>query len=104
MSSSLKCIDLDAGCGGLSTGLHLAGWHGLFAVERNLSAFSTLKANLIEKRKHFDWPSWLRVSNWDIKKLLTQKHRDLAKLCGTVDLVTGGPPCAGFSMAGRPRE
>lgn len=101
---SLNYIDLFAGCGGLSTGLHLAGWKGLFAIEQNLDAFSTLKANLIEKRGHFDWPAWLTTKNWEIKKLLRQKHRELAKLRRTVDLVVGGPPCQGFSMAGRRRE
>jgi DNA (cytosine-5)-methyltransferase 1 len=81
---TLKYIDLFAGCGGLSTGLHLAGWKGLFAVEKNASAFSTLKANLIETRKHFDWPTWLASTNWDIKELLVQKRTELAKLRGTV--------------------
>lgn len=36
-------IDIFAGCGGLSTGLLNAGWTGLFAVEKNADAFSTLK-------------------------------------------------------------
>lgn len=27
-------IDIFAGCGGLSLGLHNAGWQGLFAVEK----------------------------------------------------------------------
>lgn len=104
MLQGLKYIDLFAGCGGLSTGLHLAGWKGLFAVERNASAFSTLKANLVEKRKHFEWPAWLGTTNWDIKDLLAQKGAELAKLKGTVELVVGGPPCQGFSTAGRRRE
>lgn len=104
MTPTLKYIDLFAGCGGLSTGLHLAGWKGLFAVEKNTSAFSTLKANLVENRKHFDWPTWLAKTNWDIKELLAQKGEELAKLKGTVDLVVGGPPCQGFSTAGRRRE
>jgi Site-specific DNA methylase len=94
---SLNYIDMFTGCGGLSTGLHLAGWKGLFAIERNSTAFSTLNANLIEKRNHFDWPTWLAITNWDIKELLNQKSRELAKLRGSVDLVAGGPPCQGFS-------
>jgi DNA (cytosine-5)-methyltransferase 1 len=39
--------------------LHLAGWQGLFAVARNEAAFFTLKANLVEGRRHFSWPAWL---------------------------------------------
>jgi DNA (cytosine-5)-methyltransferase 1 len=104
MMASFQYIDVFAGCGGLSTGLHLAGWKGLFAVERNSSAFGTLKANLVDGRKHFDWPTWLSTTNWDITGLLKQKAGDLAKLRGTVDLVVGGPPCQGFSTAGRRRE
>jgi DNA (cytosine-5)-methyltransferase 1 len=104
MTRSLNCIDLFAGCGGLSAGLHSAGWDGLFAIERNADAFGTLKANLVEGRKHFRWPSWLPVTNWDIKSLLKKKRAELAKLKGTVDLVVGGPPCQGFSTAGRRRE
>lgn len=45
MEKALNYIDIFAGCGGLSTGLFNAGWHGLFAVEKNADAFSTL--NLI---------------------------------------------------------
>ena len=41
-------IDIFAGCGGLSTGLLSAGWTGLFAIEKNADAFSTLKHNLID--------------------------------------------------------
>lgn len=104
MTPSLSYIDLFAGCGGLSTGLHLAGWKGLFAVEKNDSAFSTLHANLVERRNHFVWPQWLTMTNWDIKDLLGQKTEAIAKLKGTVDLVVGGPPCQGFSTAGRRRE
>lgn len=102
--ASLNYIDLFAGCGGLSTGLHLAGWKGLFAIERNASAFSTLKANLVENKNHFDWPLWLNSKNWDIKDLLHEKHEALTKLQNTVDLVVGGPPCQGFSTAGRRQE
>src|SRR5687767_14572952 len=104
MAHTLRYVDLFAGCGGLSTGLHLAGWTGLFAIERNPSAFSTLKWNLIEKRNNFDWPGWLETRHWDIHELLRKHAVTLANLQGSVDLVVGGPPCAGFSMAGRRLE
>ena len=32
-------IDAFAGCGGLSLGLLRSGWHGLFAIEKDLFAF-----------------------------------------------------------------
>lgn len=73
-------------------------------MEKNKSAFSTLEANLVEKRSHFDWPTWLEITNWDIKDLLEQKVDALQALRGAVDLVVGGPPCQGFSTAGRRLE
>lgn len=94
-------IDLFAGSGGLSLGLHNAGLQGLFAVERNKDAFETLKYNLINKCSHFKWPTWLEMKNWDINELLAEHKNELAQLKGKVDLVAGGPPCQGFSMAGK---
>ena len=55
MSKQHTYIDIFAGCGGLSLGLHNAGWKGLFAIEKSPQAFNTLYHNLIEKKKHFDW-------------------------------------------------
>ena len=63
-------IDLFAGAGGLSLGLYQAGWHGLFAIEKNPFAFETLKYNLIDNKKHFDWPEWLPIINHDINEVL----------------------------------
>lgn len=94
-------IDLFAGCGGLSLGLYESGWHGLFAIEKNEFAFETLKHNLIEKKHHFDWPDWLPVKNHDIDQILQDYPKQLKALQGIVDLVAGGPPCQGFSMAGK---
>ncbi len=104
-SSPLTYIDLFAGCGGLSLGFYNSGcWHGLFAVEKSADAFATLKHNLIDSKQHFSWPDWLRKQNHNIDSLL-ENHRDnLLKLRGKVDLVAGGPPCQGFSLAGRRKE
>ncbi|MCJ7770155.1 DNA cytosine methyltransferase, partial [Candidatus Bathyarchaeota archaeon] len=41
-------IDLFAGCGGISLGLHNEGWRGVFAIEKSKMAFKTLKHNLID--------------------------------------------------------
>lgn len=94
-------IDLFAGCGGLSLGLQKAGWNGLFAVEKNQDAFATLKYNLIDKENHFEWPEWLPKANLDINVLLEEYRQELMALRGQVALVVGGPPCQGFSMAGK---
>ena len=94
-------IDIFAGCGGLSVGLFNAGLQGLFAIEKNKDAFSTLKYNLIDSKCHFDWPNWLDVKEHDIKKVLEKYAKQLLDLRGKVDVVAGGPPCQGFSMAGK---
>lgn len=94
-------IDIFAGCGGLSTGLLKAGWTGLFAVEKNKDAFSTLKHNLIDKNNHFLWPSWLKIKEHDINELIKDNEKELLDLQGKITLVAGGPPCQGFSMAGK---
>ena len=104
MAKDLKYIDLFAGCGGLSLGLFNSGWHGVFAVEKNSMAFETLCHNLVNSREHFDWPNWLPQTNHDIDELMRHNRSDLEKLRGKIDLVAGGPPCQGFSMAGRRRE
>lgn len=94
-------IDLFAGCGGLSLGLYQAGWHGVFAIEKNPCAFETLKYNLIDNKNHFDWPEWLPKEPLDILEVNKKYKKELKRLRGTIDLVAGGPPCQGFSMAGK---
>ena len=94
-------IDLFAGAGGLSLGLYQSGWHGLFAIEKNAFAFETLKYNLIDNKEHFEWPEWLPKTNHDINEVLKNYSEQLEALQGKVDLVAGGPPCQGFSMAGK---
>ncbi|RZG13475.1 DNA cytosine methyltransferase [Pseudoalteromonas sp. CO342X] len=95
-------IDLFSGCGGLSLGLGHSGWTGLFAVEKDHMAFETFKHNLIDgKYNHFRWPDWLPKKETTIQELLTNYQSQLVELNGHVDLIAGGPPCQGFSMAGR---
>lgn len=97
-------IDLFAGCGGLSLGLHNAGWNGLFAIEKSPDAFKTLEHNLINKKKHFAWPNWLPKKNHEINSVIETYEKELISLRGKVSLIAGGPPCQGFSMAGRRNE
>lgn len=94
-------IDIFAGCGGLSAGLLAAGWTGIFAIEKNADAFSTLKYNLLEQKHHFLWPEWLDIKEHDINEIIKDHEKKLINLRGKVKLVAGGPPCQGFSMAGK---
>lgn len=95
-------IDLFSGCGGLSLGLMEAGWQGLFAVEKTYDAFLSLHHNLISgDRYQFNWPDWLPKENMEVQNLLLKYRHKLEELRGTVDLIAGGPPCQGFSNAGK---
>lgn len=102
MSNKPLFIDLFAGCGGLSLGLLQAGWEGLFAIERSPDAFSTLQHNLVDSgRFDYSWPAWLPKQAHDIESFLASHSDELSTLQGTVDLIAGGPPCQGFSPAGK---
>ncbi|MET3128336.1 DNA (cytosine-5)-methyltransferase 1 [Arcicella rosea] len=100
----MNYIDLFSGCGGLSLGLHNSNWKGVFAIEKNPDAFKTLEFNLITQKKHFEWPKWLPQSSHDINEVLKNHKTELKKLRGKINLIAGGPPCQGFSMAGRRNE
>lgn len=72
-------------------------------MERDSNAFASLQHNFLQSNSKykFDWPSWLPQSPHSIIDLLEEKKGELQKLRGTIDLVAGGPPCQGFSSAGR---
>lgn len=56
---------------------------------------------MIEGKQHFAWPEWLPVAPLNILDVNQKYKTQLEKLRGQVDLVAGGPPCQGFSMAGK---
>jgi DNA (cytosine-5)-methyltransferase 1 len=105
-------IDLFSGCGGLSLGVESAGGVLEFAVEKSEMAAETFFFNLVRPGSTSgDWNEHLAlplidqmdrglVVN-DVNELLGNRL-SVAKLKKLeVDLVAGGPPCQGFSMAGR---
>lgn len=101
---NLSFLDVFSGCGGLSLGLLTAGLKGVFAVEKNPDAFLTLKHNLISPdgaNNKFNWPKWLPQKAMETTELLKNHRDDLLSLAGKVDLIAGGPPCQGFSSAGK---
>lgn len=84
---TIRTLDLFAGAGGLSLGVHLAdlGYTPVFAVEHDLAAAETFERNFgcevyagnIEDGPHYP---------------------------PEVDVIIGGPPCQGFSPLGRDRD
>lgn len=88
----------------MSLGLCNAGFEGMFAIEKSEEAFETLSHNLISTSKHFAWPKWLSKSSIDINDFSRTHESKIKKLKGKVDLVTGSPPCQGFSVAGKRQE
>ncbi|MGC2857235.1 DNA cytosine methyltransferase [Novispirillum sp. DQ9] len=96
-------VDVFAGCGGLSLGLMSAGWNGLFAIERDLFAFDTLSSNLISGHSelNFSWPDWLPKEPLCASECVERYRPNFIGLRGQIDLLVGGPPCQGYSSAGR---
>ena len=82
----MKIIDLFAGCGGLSLGFIKDGYTVDKAVEFDESIASTYKMNHPEVDIIVD----------DIRNI---DHSGVFKK-GDADVIIGGPPCQGFSMAG----
>jgi DNA (cytosine-5)-methyltransferase 1 len=98
----MRFIDVFAGCGGLSLGLLKAGCQGVAAIEKNPMAFETLRHNLIDGDRYtFDWPEWLPKQAMSCEDFLDDYAEELENLRGSIDLMVGGPPCQGFSVAGR---
>ena len=75
----------------------------MFAIEKASDAFTTLKHNLVEKNvvEPFKWPDWLPCEPMTTSELIAGYSKHLKHLRGKIDLIAGGPPCQGFSFAGR---
>ncbi|MGW5238629.1 DNA cytosine methyltransferase [Monashia sp. NPDC004114] len=86
---TLSALDLFAGAGGLSQGLHAAGFQPLYANEVVPTYSETYAANHRE--------TW--VDARDIRAVDPAAVRQTLGLDrGELDLVAGGPPCQGFSI------
>lgn len=89
MKSEVNYIDLFSGAGGMSLGFDQAGFNNIFSNDIEPKFCETYrtnfpKHNLIQK-------DISRLSNEEIKSLTGNR---------AIDVVIGGPPCQGFSMAG----
>ena len=83
-----RVIDLFAGAGGLSLGFRQTGKFEIAAAsEINTNAQNTYKKNHKDTLVYPD--------------VCSANFRNLKKKLGKIDVVIGGPPCQGFSMANR---
>lgn len=87
---NLNCIDLFCGCGGLSLGFEKAGFNILLGIDAWEDAIATFNYN------H-------KNSKGLCADLSTLNPKDIvSQLDGkSVDVIIGGPPCQGFSVAGK---
>jgi DNA (cytosine-5)-methyltransferase 1 len=83
-------IDLFCGCGGLSYGFIEAGYEVLLGIDHWQDAIKTFEHN------H-------KGSKGLVADLFNETPKEISKKTGIkkADLIIGGPPCQGFSIAGK---
>jgi len=87
---SYKVLDLFCGCGGLSYGFTEAGYNVALGIDNWKDAIETFERN------HQD-------SKGIVSDLFNESPKFIAEKTGLkkVDVIIGGPPCQGFSIAGK---
>lgn len=82
-------IDLFSGAGGFSLGFKSKGFRNIFSIDIDPSSCETYRFNFPENN----------LIEKDIGNLSNTEIIDLIQ-CTDIDVVIGGPPCQGFSIAG----
>ncbi len=90
----MRAVELFAGVGGLGMGISQAGFEPVAVVEWNRHCCATLRANQAGQ--------FLPVAHWPLVEGDVRDF-DFGQFRGEVDLVSGGPPCQPFSLAGKHR-
>ena len=90
MKNNPTVIDLFCGCGGLSYGFIEAGYDVLLGIDHWKDAIVTFE-NTHKNAKGI------------VADLFTETPKDISKQTGikNIDVIIGGPPCQGFSIAGK---
>ncbi len=95
MKRKFTCVDLFSGAGGLSRGFMDAGFDVLIGVDFDDAALKTFKEN------HGDSEALkLDLFNHDNIDVIVEHLREKGIEKNGLDVLIGGPPCQGFSIAG----
>ena len=89
-NKTYNIIDLFCGCGGLSLGFEKAGYDVLLGIDIWKDALETYKFN--HHKSNVLCADMSTLTGDDVSTLLGKKN---------VDVIIGGPPCQGFSVAGK---
>jgi len=87
----LRVADVFSGAGGMTNGFVRAGFRVAFVADGDPNAIDTLEVN-------HPSISAERILRGDIRSVPSERFRRLS--LRAVDVVVGGPPCQGFSIAG----
>ena len=89
----MTTIDLFSGCGGLSLGFKMAGFHSLLASDIDENCEKTFCCNFPEVP--FIRKDITRITKEEVDAILGRQ---------APDVIIGGPPCQGFSLANKNRN
>ncbi|MDX9891040.1 MAG: DNA (cytosine-5-)-methyltransferase [Bacteroidales bacterium] len=89
----LNSIDLFAGCGGMTLGFAWAGFNSVLASDIDENCRKTFATNFPEIPFICGDISSLRKDDFD--SIVSMKE---------IDVIIGGPPCQGFSLANKKRN
>ncbi len=90
MKKKYTVIDLFCGCGGLSLGFEMAGFEVELAIDNWEDA-------LVTYRKNHKGTKTLNADLLNLNPQDVEKDYDIHD----IDVIIGGPPCQGFSVAGK---
>ncbi len=88
--NKLTALDLFCGAGGFSCGFEQAGFEIIGGIDNNDEALRTYEKNF-GKNKAINIDLANEIIFSELKKIFTKK----------IDVIIGGPPCQGFSVAGK---
>ena len=86
-----RAIALFSGCGGMTLGFEWAGFDVLGHIEIDEAANKIYSANFSESS----------LLGTDIAKVADSEVHGWIERFGAIDVIIGGPPCQGFSLAGK---